>query len=158
MTAHVCRQCSADVSVLRLDRVEGENSGIHVTIEGLPVLDCTNGHRRFPTPDFPLEFIRHLVESEALDGVTPAVQKGLFRKRLHCPACGKELSAVAEDRRNGRAHLAVPEGDPVAVEVIVPLYRCPACDKQASEPESGLQRDVMQAVANAFRSAEIPPG
>lgn len=158
MTSNVCRQCSADASVQRLGRVEGETHGIHVTIEGLPVLDCTNGHRRFPTPEFPLEFVQHLVESEALDGVTPAVEKGLFRKHLYCPSCGKELSAEADGARNGQARIEVPDSDPVAVEISVPMYRCPECSQQASEPRSGLQRDVMQAVANAFRSADIPPG
>jgi hypothetical protein len=158
MTSRLCRQCSADTSVLHLDRIEGAMSGIRVAIDGLPALHCTNGHRRFPTPEFPLEFIQRLFKSEALDGVTPAVEKGLFRKRLYCPSCGKELSGEAGASSNGRAQVEVPECDSVAVEVTVPLYRCPGCNHAASAPKSGLERDVMQAVANAFRSADIPPG
>lgn len=158
MTSKLCRQCNADASVLRLDRIEGAMSGIHVAIDGLPALHCTNGHRRFPTPDFPLEFIQRLFQSNALDGVMPAVEKGLFRKRLYCPSCGNELSGETGASSNGRARVELPEGDPVAVELSVPLYRCPGCNKEASAPKSGLERDVMQAVANAFRSADIPPG
>jgi hypothetical protein len=158
MTSRLCRQCSADTSVLRLDRVEGAMGGIRVAIDGLPALNCTNGHRRFPTPEFPLEFIQRLFRSEALDGVTPAVEKGLFRKRLYCPSCGNELSGEAGASSNGRARVDLPDGDPVAVELTVPLYRCSGCNQEATAPKSGLERDVMQAVANAFRSAEIPPG
>lgn len=158
MTSNACRQCSADVSVLRLDRLEGEDSGIRVTMEGLPALNCSNGHRRFTSPDFPMEFIKRLIDSEALEGVTPAVKKGVFRKRLHCPSCGARLPDDFQGFTNGRARVEVPQGDPVAVEVAVPLYRCPGCDREVSAHKPGLEQNIMQAVANAFRSADIPPG
>jgi hypothetical protein len=40
----------------------------------------------------------------------------------------------------------------------VPIYRCPGCGKEVTLPEKDMARDIMQAVANAFRSADIPPG
>jgi transposase len=158
MTSKVCRQCSADVSLLQLDHIEGEEGGIHVTVEGLPALNCVNGHRRFTTPEFPLELIQRLLDSEALEGITPAVRKGLFRKRLHCPECGAELSDVAESSIRNRASIEIPDGPAVTVALHVPLHRCSDCSMQASQPKSGLDRNIMQAMANAFRSADITPG
>jgi hypothetical protein len=158
MTSNVCRQCGADVSVVRINHVEGEEGGIRVAIDGLPVLNCASGHKRFTTPDFPLEFVQRLAESGALDDVTPAVQKGLFRKRLLCPSCGQEVAAETNGDLDGKAQVEVPDGDPVHVKVKVPLFRCSGCNQEVTEPKSGLERDLMQAVANAFRSAEIPPG
>lgn len=158
MISSICRQCSSDVDMQQLERVEGDENGVHVTIEGLPVVECLNGHRRFPTPEFPLDFIQKLSDSQALDDISPAVQKGIFRKRLHCPSCGNELTARAESNTSGRDTVELPDCGPVAVEISVPLYLCPSCQQASSESQAALQRDLMQAVANAFRSADIPPG
>jgi hypothetical protein len=158
MTAPVCRQCSADLTNFKLGRVEGDEGGIHVAIEGLPAVECTNSHKRFPSPEFPLEFIQRTLQSSALDGVIPAAEKGLFRKRLHCPSCGKQLPDEATRNNEGRAQIELPEVDPVTVELAVPLFRCSGCGKEASLAKSSVERGVMQAVANAFRSADIPPG
>lgn len=158
MTSNVCRQCSADTSVIHLDRVEGEENGVRAALEGLPALTCANGHRRFPSPEFPLDFIQHLLASEVFKGMAHAVEKGLFRKRLYCPSCGHELSGESAGLSNGQTRVEVPHGEPVSVEIQVPLHRCPGCEQEASAPKSGLERDVMQAVANAFRGADIQPG
>jgi hypothetical protein len=158
MTATVCRQCSAQTSLLRLERVEGEDAGIRVAIAHLPVLDCANGHKRFLHPEFPLDFIKELLASAALADVTPSIEKGLFRKRLHCPSCGQELPAEAQSSHDGQARVEIPGEEPVAVELTVPLYRCSGCNHESSFTRSGMERAVMQAVANAFSSAKIPPG
>jgi len=158
MTTTVCRQCNADTELNRLGRVEGEDSGIHVAIEGLPTLDCTNGHKRFPTPEFPLQFIEQMMQSDGLITAEPAVEKGLFRKRSHCPSCGKELPGETTARSSHRVEVSLPENEPVAVELAVPVYRCPGCNRETTLSKTGVSRGVMQAVANAFRSADIPPG
>jgi hypothetical protein len=142
----------------QLERVEGDENGVHVAIEGLPVVECLNGHRRFPSPEFPLDFIQKLADSQALADIRPAVQKGIFRKRRHCPSCGSELSLEANGSIGGRTTVQVPDCKPVAVEISVPQYLCPSCKQESSESQAGLQRNLMQAVANAFRSADIPPG
>jgi hypothetical protein len=158
MTSTVCRQCSADTELKQLDRVEGEDSGIHIAIEGLPALECTNGHKRFPTPEFPLQFIEEMLKNDDLITAKPAIEKGLFRKRAHCPNCGAELPAQTGDTSTHQVSVTVPDVQPVAVELAVPVYGCPNCDEHPTLPKSGVQRGVMQAMANAFRSAEIPPG
>jgi hypothetical protein len=154
----VCRQCSAATEDLQLTRVEGEDSGISVAIEGLPAVECTNGHKRFPTPEFPLKFIETMLQSDGLITAEPAVEKGLFRKHAHCPACGKELPEQSGSASSHRVQVDVPDTNTVAVELAVPLFNCPGCHKDATLPKKGVERGVMQAVANAFRSADIPPG
>ncbi|HKK02936.1 MAG TPA: hypothetical protein VKA17_03335 [Gammaproteobacteria bacterium] len=158
MTANVCRQCSADTTSIRLDRLAGEDGGVTIVIEGLPALDCANGHKRFPTPDFPLEFLQQLTDTDGLLVATPAVEKGLLKKKAHCPACKQKLPETPEGESRQRAEVAMPDGTPVMVELALPLFRCPGCQQEATLPGSGMERGVMQAVANAFRSAEIPPG
>jgi hypothetical protein len=157
MTTTVCRQCNADTTQLRLGRVEGENDGVHVAIEGLPALDCSNGHKRFPTPGFPLEFIQKMLAQEGLITAEPAVEKGLFRKRRLCPACSTELSGAGSETSVHRATVPVPDGEPVSVELSLPAQHC-ACGREVTLPKGEVERGVMQATANAFRSADIPPG
>jgi hypothetical protein len=158
MTTHVCRQCSAEVHETRLGRVEGDDSGIHVAIEGLPTVVCANGHKRFPTAEFPLQFIQRILASDNLIRVKPAVEKGFFRKHAHCPDCGAELPGELNGKSSGNAELDLPEGAPASVELAVPVYRCPSCNKEATLAEATVAKAVMQACANAFRSADIPPG
>lgn len=156
MTTTVCRQCNADTVPLKLGRVEGEDSGIHIIIEGLPALDCSNGHKRFPVPDFPLEFIQRMLAEESLISAEPAVEKGLFRKRRLCPECGTELAGDG-DHSTHRAAISMPDAEPVSVELSLPVQRC-GCGREVTLPKTEVERGVMQAAANAFRNAEIPPG
>lgn len=158
MTATVCRQCNADTNITQVQRVGGEDSGIRVALEGLSAVECTNGHKRFPTTDYPLQFIQALLKSDDLVTAPFAVEKGLFRKHRHCPSCAKELPGEATATSSTRTSVAMPDMPPVAVELTVPVYRCPGCGKEVTLPEKDTARDIMQAVANAFRSANITPG
>lgn len=158
MTTNVCRQCSADTTPIRLDRLTGEDSGVTIVIEGLPALDCANGHKRFPTPDFPLEFLQRLTDTDGLLKAKPAVEKGLLRKHDHCPECKQKLPEEPEGESRQRAEVSIPDDAPVVVELALPLFHCPACKQEVTLSSSSMERGVMQAVANAFRSADIPPG
>lgn len=157
MTTTVCRQCNADTTPLRLGRLEGEENGVHIVIEGLPALDCSNGHKRFPTPEFPLEFIQRMLGDESLISAEPAVEKGLFRKRRLCPDCGTELPDGSGGKSIHQARVDMPDSEAVSVELSLPVNTC-TCGREVTLPKSDVERGVMQAVANAFRSAEIPPG
>jgi hypothetical protein len=157
MTTTVCRQCNADTAPLRLGRLEGEEHGVHIVIEGLPALDCSNGHKRFPTPEFPLEFIQRMLGEEGLITAEPAVEKGLFRKRRLCPDCGTELPGEPNGQSTHQAMVEVPDSEAVSVELSLPVQNC-GCGRAVTLPKSEVERGVMQAVAKAFRSADIPPG
>ena len=158
MTTQVCRQCNAAVEPLRLGRVEGEESGIRVRLEGLPAIECANHHKRFPSAEFPLKFIESMLKSDGLITAEPAVEKGLFRKRSHCPDCGQQLPDKSTGASSHQVRVGMEGFDPVAVELSLPLFKCEGCSKQSTLPKKGVERGVMQAVANAFRSADIPPG
>ena len=158
MTAPVCRQCSADVALKRLGRREGEDGGVRIVIDGIPALDCANGHKRFPTPGFPLEFIERVMKTGELVTAEPAVEKGLFRKRSHCPSCGGQLPDSTDGASRNETRVEYPETGQVTVELAVPVYRCGGCRQEVTLPSSTVQRGVMQAMANAFRSADITPG
>lgn len=158
MTTQVCRQCNAAVEPLRLGRVDGEDSGIHIWLEGLPAIECANHHKRFPSAEFPLKFIETMLKSDELITAEPSVEKGLFRKHAHCPDCGQQLPEQSSSASAHQVRVDMDEFDAVAVELAVPLFKCPGCGKESTLAKKGVERGVMQAVANAFRSANIPPG
>lgn len=48
-----CKECGSEMSFAPLGPIEGEERGLRMTIDGLPALQCRNGHRRFVEPTFP---------------------------------------------------------------------------------------------------------
>ena len=92
-----CSRCQGDLAPTVLEPFCGEDSGVRMSVEGLPALACPEGHRRFLAPDFPNHLMDALLAGEPLLPVPAAGQKGLLRKRLHCTGCGEPL----EDRSAG---------------------------------------------------------
>jgi hypothetical protein len=156
--SHVCRQCSADTHVTRLPHVEGSEQEVRVAIDGLSVYECERGHKRLLTPDFAIRFIEALLASDEVPPAKPATKKGLFKKHLHCADCGAELPEQGGQDEVGRSTVDLADAEPVQVEVHVPVYRCPSCQKASTLPEDMVHREVMSAVAAAFQTAGISPG
>jgi hypothetical protein len=152
-----CRQCSAAVEQVQARNASGEEGGVCIAFSVLPVFECANGHRRFLAVDFPVRLIETLRKSDSAFTTPAAAEKGLFKKRKLCPACGAGLPEAPGGQASAHAELALKEGK-VGVEVSVPVYRCPGCGKDASESRKALQGPVLKAAANAFRAASIQPG
>jgi hypothetical protein len=153
-----CRQCSADTELKHLDRVEGESSGVRITVQDVPVVACAHSHRRLPTPDYPERLMKAIITSDQLPPAAPAVKKGLFKKHLHCPDCGAELPEEAGEKESATGRLDVGNGESLPFQMQLPVFRCSGCSTRVTLSPDGLQRGVMQAMANALRSADIQPG
>lgn len=157
MATRPCSQCRKEVVLSTVDSMAGEAAGVRMSIVGMPVLACAEGHRRFLAPDFALTLIDALLPGEPLVPVAAATQKGLLRKRLHCPGCGKELAQGAgETHVEAKRVLELKRGAAFEVRVEVPTFRC-SCGKESVSPEDVLGEALMKASVHAFRSAAVTP-
>lgn len=153
-----CTQCDSEMTLIPLEPIEGEEHGLHMKIEGLPALRCSNGHTRFVEPAFPSKFLDRLLAAPQLVPLDPAAMKGLLRRRYCCPACGEALNTHDASRVEGDCSLEFDGMAPVGVHVALPSYRCTACGQECVEPSDTVVSNLMNASAHAFRAAHIKPG
>jgi DNA-directed RNA polymerase subunit RPC12/RpoP len=152
-----CMQCKGEMAMTVLDPIAGEDQGTRMRIERMPAMRCAEGHRRFIAPDFAVRMMETFVAGDPLAGFASAAEKGLLRKRLHCPGCGAELAEPAADRvRAGRA-VAFKGLEAFDVQVEVPKYRCAGCGKESLPPGKTLNDGLMKASVQAFRAAQLTP-
>jgi hypothetical protein len=153
-----CKECDSEMALTPLPPIEGEEHGLHMKIDGLPALRCSNGHTRFVAPTFPSQFLDRLLSAPDLVPLESAAEKGFLRKRYCCPACGQALDTHEADRVQADHTMDYDGQPPIAVHVDLPAYRCDACGRQCVEPRDTMVSDLMKASAHAFRSAHIAPG
>ena len=152
-----CMQCKGEMAMTALGPTTGEEQGVRMSIKGMPAMQCAEGHRRFIAPDFAVRMMESFVAGEPLVALESAAEKGLLRKRLHCPGCGAELSEPAADRvRAGRA-VAIKGLEAFDVQVEIPKYRCAGCGKESLPPGKSLNDGLMKASVQAFRAAQVTP-
>lgn len=156
-TAKSCKQCGAELALARLEAMRGAESGVTLSIEGMPAYACAKGHKRFLTPDFPLRLIDSLAKAATPD-LPVAQKKGLLKKRYLCPGCGGELPDEAGTHATLERALALKDSAPFNATLSVPLYRCGGCGVSAMRPGAETTNALMKAAAQAFQSAGIPPG
>lgn len=156
-TAKTCKQCGAELALARLDAMRGEESGVTLSIDGMPAYACDKGHKRFLTPDFPMRLIDSLAQAETPE-LPVARKKGLLKKRYMCPGCDGALPDEVGTHATLERSLALKDSAPFNATVSVPLYRCGSCGVAAMRPGEEMTNALMKAAANAFQSAGIPPG
>ncbi len=152
-----CSRCHGTLGLAVLERFSGEQSGVRMSVEGLPALECAEGHRRFLAPDFPNHLMQALLAGEPLVPVPAAAQKGVLRKRLHCAGCGEPLAAQPASGVEAVRVLEVKGSSPFGVRVEAPKYHCAACGKENALPERALLDALLKASVNGFRAARIDP-
>lgn len=153
-----CTQCDSEMRLTLLGPIEGEEHGLHLKIEGLPALQCANGHTRFVAPAFPAKFLDELLANPRLVPLDAAGMKGLLRRRYCCPACGETLDTHDAGRVEADRSMAFDGMSRFGVHVDLPSYHCASCGHECVEPQDALVSDLMQASAHAFRAAHIAPG
>jgi hypothetical protein len=152
-----CSRCQGGLGLAVLEPFSGEESGVRMRVEGLPALECAEGHRRFLAPDFPNHLMEALLSGEPLVPLPGAAQKGLLRKRLHCASCGEPLDAQPAGEVEALRVLEVKGSSPFGVRVEAPKFRCTACGKENALPERTLFDALLKASVNGFRAARIDP-
>jgi DNA-directed RNA polymerase subunit RPC12/RpoP len=125
-------------------------------IEGMPAMQCAEGHKRFVAPEFAVKMMEALL-ADPLVPLEGAAQKGLLKKRYCCPGCGQELGAGDHGRVAAKRVLEMKGLNAFGVQVDLPKYRCAACGRESVEPKDAMVDDLMKASVQAFRSAEVAP-
>jgi hypothetical protein len=150
-----CPQCEAEMTMTPLGPIEGEEHGVHMKIDGMPAMQCPNGHKCFVAPTFPAKLLDQLLASPPLVPLEAAAEKGLLRRRYCCTVCGEALDSHATRRVEATRSVELDGLDRFGVEVDLPSYRCPSCAREYVEPLDTMVNDLMKASAHAFRSAHI---
>jgi hypothetical protein len=153
-----CTQCDGEMRLTLLGPIEGEEHGVHMKIEGLPALQCSNGHVRFVAPGFPGKFLDELLAEPRLVPLDAAAMKGLLRRRYCCPACGETLDTHETKRVEADRAMTFDGMAPFGVHVDLPAYHCASCGHECVEPTDAMASDLMKASAHAFRAAHIAAG
>ena len=156
-TAKTCKQCGADVALVRVEAMRGEQAGVALSIKGMPAYSCVNGHKRFLTADFPLRLIDSLSKADTPD-LPIARKKGLLTKRYLCPGCGGKLPNEPGTHATLERTLTLKDSAAFRATVAVPLYHCGGCGVAAMHPGDETANALMKAAAQAFQTVGIPPG
>ena len=152
-----CMQCKGEMTMTVLDPMKGESEGVSLRIERMPAMRCPEGHKRFIAPEFAVRLMEAFVAGEPLTHLEPAAEKGLLRKRLHCPGCGTELTASPEGHVQARREVTLKGLEAFDVQVELPKYRCPGCGKDSLPPAKAANDGLMKASVAAFRAAAVTP-
>jgi uncharacterized protein with PIN domain len=152
-----CTQCKGEMALATLENLSGEELGVRLRIEGMPALRCAEGHTRFVAPEFAVRMMETFVAGEPLAPLEAAAEKGLLRKRLHCPGCGAELAAPAAERAHAQRTIELKGLAPFRVQAELPKYRCASCGRESLPPGKALNEGLMKASVAAFRAAAVTP-
>jgi len=150
-----CKECKGLMSLRALQPIDGEQRGVHMRIEGMPAMQCAEGHKRFVAPEFAVKMMEALL-ADPLVPLEGAAQKGLLKKRYCCPGCGQEL-AGDNGRVEAKRVLEMKGLDAFGVQVDLPKYRCAGCGRESVEPRDAMVDDLMKASVQAFRAAQVAP-
>jgi hypothetical protein len=152
-----CVRCRGNTQPVVLDSAAGDAEPLALSVHGMPVLACEQGHRQFVDPQFPVWLIEHIVEEDA-PRLPAGKEKGmLFFKHFYCCDCGADLAAQPDHRETFPVDVQLRDLRAFKVELTLPVYRCTACSKEQLHSLKELRTQAPQALAHAFRAAEIPP-
>ncbi len=156
-THRSCRTCHSETQPKPLDPIAGEEKALKVTVHGLTVLTCANGHQQFTRAELPLELLNHLVE-EAEPTLPAGEETGLLFKHFLCQSCGQELQPKPDHRHSFSFAPSVPDQPGLRIDLTMPVYRCSACDKEQLHSLKEVRKLTPAALAHAFQTAGIQSG
>jgi len=148
-----CPICKSETAPSALAAVSGEEAAVALTVKGLPVLECTQGHRSFPHPDFPLLLLDHLLEQDA-PALPASKAEGLLFKHYRCAGCGAELGKDTA-AHTFRVDIALADLPPFEVDLTVPAHRCGQCGREQLHSLKDVRSNTPAALAHAFKAAQL---
>ena len=151
-----CPLCKAVVEPEVLNEIDGEEGRLAIRVHRMPILHCSNGHRLFSHPDFPLLLLDWLDQSGTKLPVSAT--KGTLIKKHHCVGCGERLTEPDDQPHSFRLAVELPETEPFEIELTMPVHRCPQCRKEQVHSLKEVRNKAAAALAHAFKSAAITPG
>jgi len=150
-----CIQCRSETEITAVDAAAGEAKTLTIAVKEMPVAACARGHRQFVHPEFPLRLVEHLIDEDEVK-LPAGEEKGLLVKHYHCAGCGAELAPQPDHRHTFTVDVALADLSPFRVELTMPVYRCPSCDKEQLHSLKEIRKYTPEALAQAFKAAGIP--
>lgn len=153
-----CRTCHTATELRKLEPTTGGEKALGVTVHGLNVLVCSNGHKQFIDAEFPLRLLNHLVEED--ESKLPAgEEKGvLMFKRFFCHDCGRELEPKPDHRHSFSIRPGLPDQPDLGIELTMAVYHCTGCGKEQLHSLAELRKLTPTALVHAFQAAGIQSG
>jgi hypothetical protein len=151
---HRCYQCRGTTSMEVLGPVSGEEAPLSMTVHGLPVRVCEQGHRQFAYSKVALQRLLRLGEDGGSNWPIGAERGRLF-KRAACPDCGSGLEKVASRRRTFHVETQLSDAPPFGIDVTMPVYRCRGCGKEVLRSRQEIRGLAPAALVQALRMAGI---
>lgn len=152
-----CLTCKGEMTVKLLDTFSGKESGVKVTIQGMPAAVCGEGHKRFIYPLFAGQLMDIAMDEDTYTFVPSAVKKGLFTKHFHCPGCGQELPGSSTGSKSREMTVEFKYADPFTFQVEVPVFKCGGCGNECIHSAEATGKLAMSATGHAYRSTDIHP-
>lgn len=154
MNSRRCPICKSETAPAKLTSLSGEDAPLAVTVKGMPVLECSQGHRLFPLADFPLLLLDHLLEQD--EPKLPVSQsKGLVFRKHSCSSCGTELAANDDRPHTFHVDVELPELPAFGVDLKLPVSRCGRCGQEQLHSLKELKAHTPAALAHAFKAAQL---
>jgi ribosomal protein L37E len=148
-----CYLCRRATVTEILGPVSAEDSPFTLTIFGLPVQICENGHRHFAHSTMALQHLVRLTEERAAS-VPNCGETGRLFKRATCTDCGARLARAEAQRQIFRVQIDLTETAGFGIDVTSPVYRCRRCGKKHL-PRKKLQSRAPGAMVKALRSVGV---
>jgi len=152
-----CSKCKGEMSKQILDPFQGEEGGLKLSVQQMPSLICSQGHKRFIHIEFAAQLMDLMASPDTFSSIPGAAKKGLFKKHYHCPRCDVELPASPTGQETLEVVADLSKAEPFKVVIEVPVFQCSGCGKVSihSAEESG--RLAFKATEHAYRSIDIHP-
>jgi hypothetical protein len=149
-----CPICKGAVQPGTLPEISGQEGPLALKVHHLPVLECPNGHRLFPNPDFPLLLVDQLVEGDEMK-LPASTAKGMLLKQYYCASCGDKLADSVDAQRTFHIDVQMPQLEPFDVELTMPVHRCARCGHEQLHSLKEVRSRTPAALAHAFKAAAI---
>lgn len=157
-TYRACRTCHTATALRQLEPTTGGEKGLAVTVHGLNVLVCPNGHQQFLDAEFPLRLLNHLLEEDEAKLPAGDERGVLMFKHFYCQACGRELEAKPDHRHSFNIDPGLPDQADLRIDLTMAVYHCTGCGKQQLHSLAELRKLTPTALVHAFRAAGIQSG
>jgi len=151
----LCNQCRQPTSFEVLGPVSGDEKQLTVTLRGMPVLVCPNGHRQFAHGKFAMQLLMHLTEEDEPNLPTGNEKGVLLFKHFLCADCGSELQPKEDHRHTFSIDVALADQPKFDIDLTMPVYRCSRCAKEQLHSLKEIRARTPGALVSAFRAAGI---
>jgi hypothetical protein len=157
-TYRSCRTCHTATSPQPIESMTGNEKALAVTVRGLTVLACSNGHKQFVDAEFPLKLLNQLVEKHEVK-LPAGEEKGvLMFKHFYCHDCGRELEPKPDHRHTFTFKPGLPDQSDLEVDLTMAVYQCSGCRKEQLHSLDEVRKLTPAALAHAFQAAGIQSG